>query len=36
MVGENNIDRRQFLKKAAGAAAGAVAFPYIVPPSALG
>jgi predicted dehydrogenase len=32
MVGENNINRRQFLKKAA----GAIAFPYIVSSSALG
>jgi predicted dehydrogenase len=36
MVDKNNIDRRRFLKKAAGVAAGAVAFPYIVPSSALG
>ena len=36
MVGENSIDRRQFLKKAAGTAAGAIAFPYIVSSSALG
>ena len=36
MVDKKNIDRRQFLKTAAGAAAGAIAFPYIVPSSALG
>jgi predicted dehydrogenase len=30
------IDRRQFLKSATGIAAGAIAFPYIVSPSALG
>ena len=36
MVGKNNIDRRQFLKKAAGTAAGAIVFPYLVPASALG
>jgi len=36
MVGKNNIGRRHFLKKAAGVAAGAIAFPYIVPSSALG
>ena len=30
------MDRRQFLRRATGAAAGAVAFPYIVPSSALG
>jgi len=33
---KNNIDRRQFLKKVTGLAAGAIAFPYIVPSSALG
>ena len=31
-----NINRRQFLKKATGIAAGSLAFPYIVPASALG
>lgn len=31
-----NITRRQFVKKAAGIATGAVAFPYIIPSSALG
>ncbi len=36
MVDNNNIGRRQFLRKAAGTAAGAIAFPYIVPSSALG
>ena len=36
MLGKKNISRRQFLKKAAGVTAGAVAFPYIVPSSALG
>lgn len=36
MVGKNNIGRRRFLKRAAGVAAGAIAFPYIVPSSALG
>jgi hypothetical protein len=36
MVDNNNIGRRQFLRKAAGVAAGAIAFPYIVPSSALG
>jgi predicted dehydrogenase len=32
----NDINRRQFLKAAAGTAAGAIAFPYFVPSSALG
>ena len=36
MVDKNSIGRRQFLKKTAGLAAGAIAFPYIVPASALG
>ena len=36
MVAKNSIGRRQFLKKTAGLAAGAIAFPYIVPASALG
>lgn len=36
MRSKNNIDRRQFLKRATGVAAGAIAFPYIVPSSALG
>ena len=30
------IDRRKFLKKAAGMAVGAIGFPYIIPSSALG
>ena len=33
MTGENNLSRRQFLSRAAGAAAGAVALPYFVPAS---
>ena len=33
---KKNINRRQFLKRAAGTAVGAVGFPYIVPSSALG
>ena len=36
MAGKNNIDRRQFLKKTVGITAGAAAFPYFVPSSALG
>ena len=36
MKRKKNISRRQFLKKAAGVTAGAMAFPYIVPSSALG
>ena len=36
MVDKNDIGRRQFLKRATKVAAGAVAFPYIVPSSALG
>jgi len=36
MTGKRNISRRQFFKKAAGAAAGAVSFPYFVPSSAVG
>ena len=36
MAGRNSIGRRQFLKKAAGLAAGAIAFPYVIPSSALG
>ena len=36
MRDKNNINRRQFLKKATGLAAGAIAFPYIVPSSAIG
>jgi len=36
MVDKNSIGRRQFLKRAAGFAASALAFPYIVPSSALG
>ncbi|MHC4397282.1 MAG: twin-arginine translocation signal domain-containing protein [Planctomycetota bacterium] len=35
MTGKN-INRRRFLKKAAGITAGAAAFPYIVPASVLG
>jgi len=30
------LSRRQFLRRSAGAAAGAVAFPYIIPGTALG
>jgi hypothetical protein len=30
MVNKDNIDRRQFLKKAAGLGAGAIGFPYVV------
>jgi predicted dehydrogenase len=33
---KNTFNRRQFLKKVAGAAVGAMGFPYIVPSSALG
>ena len=33
---DKNISRRQFLKTATGVAAGAIAFPYYVPSSALG
>ncbi|MGD8499316.1 MAG: Gfo/Idh/MocA family oxidoreductase [Phycisphaerales bacterium] len=32
----SNVNRRQFLKKATGIAAGAIAFPYVVPSSSLG
>ena len=33
---KNNINRRRFLKTAAGTAIGAITFPYVVPSSALG
>ena len=33
---QKNVNRRQFLRRAAGMAAGAAAFPYIVPASVLG
>jgi predicted dehydrogenase len=36
MLNKKKINRRQFLKKATAATAGAIAFPYIVPSSALG
>ncbi|UCH64006.1 MAG: Gfo/Idh/MocA family oxidoreductase [Fidelibacterota bacterium] len=36
MAKNKNIDRRQFLKKAAGITVGAIGLPYIVPASALG
>jgi len=36
MTNRTNISRRQFLKRAAGTAAGAIGYPYIVPSSALG
>jgi predicted dehydrogenase len=36
VVQRRDVSRRQFLKTAAGLAAGAVAFPYIVPSSVLG
>ena len=36
MAGRNALGRRQFLKRAAGTAAGAMGFPYIVSSSALG
>jgi predicted dehydrogenase len=36
MVDKNDIGRRQFLKRATKVAAGAIAFPHIVPSSALG
>ena len=36
MSHESKTDRRRFLKKAAGAAGASMAFPYIVPASALG
>jgi len=36
MSGKNKLSRRTFLKQGAGAIAGAVAFPYIIPGSALG
>jgi len=32
----NKINRRQFIKKVSGVAAGAISFPYIIPSSALG
>jgi predicted dehydrogenase len=35
MTGKNSLCRRQFLRRAAGAAAGAVALPYFVPASVL-
>ena len=36
MAGNSSIGRRKFLKRATGLAVGAIAFPYIVPSSALG
>lgn len=36
MINKKNVSRRQFLKKTTSLAAGAIAFPYIVPSSALG
>ena len=36
MKPQRTLSRRQFLRRTAGAAAGAVAFPYIIPGSALG
>jgi predicted dehydrogenase len=36
MIRRKVIDRRQFIKKAAGTAAAAVSFPYVVPASAFG
>ena len=36
MADKCNLNRRQFLKRAGGVAAGAISFPYIVPSSALG
>lgn len=36
MSQKKNINRRQFLKKAAGIATAAIVFPYVVPSSALG
>ena len=36
MTQKDNVNRRQFLKTATGVAAGAIAFPYYVSPSALG
>ncbi len=36
MADRNGLGRRQFLKRAAGTAAGAIGYPYIVPSSALG
>ena len=36
MLNKKKINRRQFLKKATAATAGAIAFPYIAPSSALG
>ncbi len=36
MSQKNRINRRQFLKKLSGAAAGAIALPYLIPSSALG
>ncbi len=35
MTGKSNLSRRQFLRRAAGAAVGAVALPYFVPASVL-
>ena len=36
MLQRKNINRRQFLKRSTGIATGAIAFPYLVPSSALG
>jgi len=33
---ERKINRRQFLSRATGAAVGAISFPYVISPSALG
>lgn len=33
---DNSINRRQFLRRAAGTAVGAISFPYVIPSSALG
>ncbi|TFG49777.1 MAG: Gfo/Idh/MocA family oxidoreductase, partial [Candidatus Brocadiia bacterium] len=35
-MGDNKINRRGFLRRAGGIAAGAIGFPYIIPSSALG
>jgi len=36
MIKRREINRRQFIKRAAGTAAAAISFPYIVPASAFG
>ncbi len=36
MMREKELNRRQFIKRAAGTAAAAISFPYVVPACALG